>query len=106
MFSDFFKVLKSVFSAFDNGAHSSHGGSLELFASVERVTVFHESAVISTDVIDQGFHFVDVAERDFVVIPVVEDVDEIGVPARSENFRKRQSYCLSVRKCYFGVKQR
>ena len=89
MFSDFFEVLESIFSAFNDGAHSSHSCSFQLFASVKGISVFHESAVISTDVIDEGFHFVDVAERDFVVIPVVEDVDEIGMAARLEKLQSR-----------------
>ena len=41
MLSNFFEVAERGLQFFDEGTHSTEGSSLKLFASVERISVFH-----------------------------------------------------------------
>jgi len=95
MLSDFFEETERRTESLDNLGHSkqknvkekfwqrlwipSESGSLEHFASIQGITVLQESDVILSDTVDEVTSSVDVAQGDFVMIFVVDDVDKISI---------------------------
>jgi hypothetical protein len=79
MLSDFLEVAERGLQFLEESAHSTEGGSLELFAPVERVGVLKQSDVILGDAVHDVLGLVDVAQSQLIVITIVENVHEIGV---------------------------
>jgi hypothetical protein len=79
MLSDFFEETERRTESLDNLGHSTESSSLEHFASIQGITVLQESDVILSDVVDEITSSVDVAQSDFVMILVVNDVDKISI---------------------------
>jgi hypothetical protein len=79
MLSDFFEETEGGTESLDDLGHSTESGSLEHFASIHGVTVLHESDVILGDGVGEVTSSVDVAQGDFVMILVVDDVDKISI---------------------------
>jgi hypothetical protein len=79
MLSDFFEETKGGTESLDDLGHSSESSSLEHFASIHGITVLHESNVILGNIVGEVTSSVDVAQSDFVMISVVDDVDKISI---------------------------
>jgi hypothetical protein len=65
--------------ALHQGAHAAQGGALERLAAVERVAVLEQAHVVLGHRVDEAARGVELAQRQLVVVLVVEDVHEVGV---------------------------
>jgi hypothetical protein len=61
------------------GPLPSEGGPLELLASVQRVTELEETNIVLGQVVNEVAGNVELTKRELVMIPVVQDVDQISV---------------------------
>ena len=78
MLPDLLEVGERVLLSAHDGRHSSERGSLELLASVERVSKLEQSAVVLGDLVRQVAGRVELSERELVVVLVVQHVEERG----------------------------
>jgi len=53
--------------------------SFKKFASIERISVFHQSNVIGSDVIYNILSFVNMTEGQLIMISIVKNVHQIGI---------------------------
>lgn len=79
MLSDFLEIGQGRGDLADHGAHPSQSGSLEGFASVEGVGVFDKFEVVPTHVFDHALGGLDVPECQFVMVLVIENVEEVSI---------------------------
>ena len=79
MFPDFLEVGEWGGYFSDHGAHPSKGSSFEGLAPVEGIGVFDQFEVVSAHILDHVLGGFDVAECQFVVVFVVEDIEEVAV---------------------------
>ena len=73
------QVLQTLILPFHDSAHPTQRGPLQLLAAVERVAELHETDVVARYVVDEVLGRVDLAQRQLVVVLVVQDVHEVGV---------------------------
>ena len=73
------EVLEGALLALEHGAHAAERGALERLAAVERVAVLEQLDVVLADAVDQLARDVQLAERELVVVAVVQHVDQVGV---------------------------
>jgi len=75
-------------------AAPSEGGPLELLASVQRVTELQEADIVLRQVVDEVTGDVKLTKRELVVVPVVQDVDQISVE-RVDVLRRREKKVIN-----------
>src|SRR3989344_1189084 len=75
-------------------AAPSEGGPLELLASVQRVTELQEADIVLRQVVDEVTGDVKLTKRELVVVPVVQDVDQISVERVDVLRRREESHKL------------
>jgi hypothetical protein len=75
---DLFEILQGLSLPLHDGGHSTKCGSLELFASVERVTELQESHIVFGDLGDEMTGSVERTKSELVVVLVVKHVQQIG----------------------------
>lgn len=79
MLPDLFEVDEWVLESTAYGSHSPKGGTLELFALVERRGVFEEADVVSRDGLYEMFGGRELSQSDSEVIGIVKGIQEILV---------------------------
>lgn len=79
MFSDFFQIGKRRVNFSDHRADSTQCSSFERLASVERVRVLDKLQIVFAHVIDHVFSSFDMTKGEFVMVLVIEYVEEITV---------------------------
>lgn len=79
MFPHFLEVGEGGGDLPDHGAHPAQSSSLQGLAPVERICVFDQFEVISAHVLDHILGGLDVPQRKFVVVFIVEHVEEVRV---------------------------
>ena len=79
MLPHLFQVLEALVLPLHDGAHAAKGSALQLLAAIERVAELHQAHVVLRHVVHEVLGGVDLAQSQFVVVLVVEDVHEVGV---------------------------
>lgn len=75
--SNLFQKFQGVLLSLQDGRHSTKGGSLELFGSVQTVGELEQSKVVLGDLVDQVSGLVQLTKSDLPVFLVVQDVEEM-----------------------------
>jgi len=73
------EVDQRILQSLANGRHSSQGGTLELLALEERLSILKESDIIAIDSLNQSLCCGNLAERYPEVVCIVEGIHEIFV---------------------------
>ena len=79
MLADFFEIAKGRLELLQKCADTTKSGSLELLGTIKRIGVLEQSDVVIGDGVGDTLSFVDVAEGQFVMVTVIQDVHQIGV---------------------------
>lgn len=75
--SNLFQEFQGVLLSLQDGRHSTQGGSLELFGSVQTVGKLEQSKVVLGNLVNQVSGLVELTEGDLPVFLVVQDVEEM-----------------------------
>jgi len=78
MLTDLFEIGERILLSPHNSRHPTESSTFELFAAVERVAEFQETDIVFCDLVDEVTSSAELAEGEFVVVFVVEDVHEGG----------------------------
>ena len=78
MLSHLLQVAERGVELLHNGTHTTQCRVLQLLASVEGVTILQQTDIVLTDLGDNVLGGVDLTQGQFVVISVVQHVDQIG----------------------------
>ena len=79
MLSDFFQIAEGTLQLFKECSLSTECRSFKKFASIERISILHQSNVIGSDVIYNILSFVNMTEGQLIMISIVKDVHQIGI---------------------------
>lgn len=77
--ADLFQVRERVLLALEDGDHATQGSALELLAAVQRVAEFEQTGIVFSDILDQVFCGRELGQGEFVVVSVVEHVEQVRV---------------------------
>ncbi len=78
MLTDLFEVSERILLALHDGGHTTKGCTLELLASVERVTELDETNVVLGDLLDEVLSGVELTKSKLVVVLIVENIEKRG----------------------------
>mmetsp|Transcript_13757 Transcript_13757/g.26671 ORF Transcript_13757/g.26671 Transcript_13757/m.26671 type:complete len:232 (+) Transcript_13757:1470-2165(+) len=79
MLADFLEVAQRALVLLHEGGHATESSTLELLATVERVTVLEETGIVAGRGGDETLGNVKLAESELVVVAIVENVAEVTV---------------------------
>lgn len=79
MLSDLLEVLEGALQSTCDGGHAAKSSALELLALEERLGVFDEADVVTSDLLNKMLRSRELAEGDAEVVGVVEGVHEGAV---------------------------
>jgi len=79
MLSYFFQITERTLQLFKECSLSSKCRSFKQFASIKRISIFHQSNIISSNIIYDILCFVNVTQGQLIMISVVKDVHQISV---------------------------
>ena len=79
MLANLFKVLKALCLSFHDCCHSAQRSTFQLLASVKWIAKLDEANIVRRYVVNKVKGNVDLSQRQFVVIFVVEDIHKISI---------------------------
>lgn len=80
MLSDLLEIYERVLRpTAQNRSHTTEGRTLQLLASVQRVSILDQSHVVTGDLLNQVLGSRELGERYLEMIPIVENVEQILV---------------------------
>ena len=79
MLSYFFQIAERTLQLFKECSLSTECRSFKQFASIKRISIFHQSNIIGSNVINNILSFINMTQGKFVMVSIIKDVHQISI---------------------------